>query len=109
MGRQVFFLDLKSDSLGADYDACHRPGCVPPQVLDDIRSSGVVAMEIYRCGNRLVLISETQEGLDAADRIGSRESEDWEVLMGEFQQAVPAAAKGEKWAEGAKVFDLGQH
>jgi hypothetical protein len=29
--------------------------------------------------------------------------------MGEFQQAVPAAAKGEKWAEGTKVFDLGQH
>jgi L-rhamnose mutarotase len=109
MGRQVFFLDLKSDSLGADYDAWHRPGCVPPQVLDDIRSAGVVAMEIYRCGNRLVLISETQDGIDAADRIGSPESQDWEMLMDEFQQAIPAAAKGEKWAEGAKVFDLDDH
>ena len=107
--RQVYFLDLRDDALAPEYDDWHRPGRVPAAVLDDIRASGVEAMEIYRCGERLVLISETQGASPVSDRVASPASRDWEVLMDNFHKPLPQAGEDEKWVEATKVFDLDQH
>ena len=109
MARQVFVLDLKSEALAAAYEAWHRPGHVPAQVLRDIGASGVVVMEIYRTGNRLVMVTQTVDDKEPADRTGSAESQAWEARMDAFQQPVDWAAPGEKWVAAQCIFDLADH
>ncbi len=107
--RQVYLLDLRSEDFASDYEGWHRPGRVPQAVLADIRASGVKTMEIYRCADRLVLISETAGDAPAADRIASQASRDWEELMDQFQKPLPQAACDQNWIEATKMFDLDDH
>lgn len=107
--RQVSCLDLRNEALGPEYDDWHCPGRVPVAVLDDIRDSGVEGMQMYRCGERLVLVSETGGDTPTSDRIGSQASRDWEALMDQFQQPLAQASSEEKWIEATKIFDLDDH
>ncbi len=109
MARQVYFLDLKSEAMAAEYEAYHAPGGVPAKVLADIRGAGILSMQIYRLGKRLVLISETDDDAVPTDRISSQASRDWEDLMSLFQQPLEQAREGEKWLGAAKIFDLSAH
>lgn len=107
--RQVYLLDLRSEDVASDYEGWHRPGRVPQAVLADIRAAGVEAMEIYRCSDRLVLISETSRDAPAADRLASQSSRNWEAMMDQFQKPLPQAACDQKWIEATKMFDLEDH
>nr|WP_162814806.1 L-rhamnose mutarotase [Erythrobacter aureus] len=107
--RQVYLLDLRDKDMAAEYEDWHRPGRVPDGVLDDIRDAGIEAMQIFRCGERLVMVSETCDDRTASNRIGSQASRDWEARMDRFQKPLPLATGGEKWAEAAKIFDLQDH
>ncbi len=109
MARQVFVLDLKDEAMAAAYEDWHRPGHVPAQVLRDIGASGIVAMEIHRSGNRLVMVTETAGDTPPADRTGSPESQAWEAQMDAYQQPVPWAAPGEKWVAAKRIFNLADH
>ena len=56
-------------------------------------------------------ILETAEGFSverkaAADAANPKVAE-WERLMWNYQQAIPAARPGEKWMLMEKIFDLG--
>jgi L-rhamnose mutarotase len=94
VNRHVLFLDLQDDpDLIAAYEAHHAPGAVPAHILDSIRSAGIETMEIYRTGNRLVMIMETSEAFDATakaevDRCDP-EVRAWETLMNRFQRPLP--------------------
>jgi len=109
MKRYCLALDLKDDpALIAEYEAYHRR--VWPEVIESISKSGIITMEIYRTGNRLFMIMETEEGFTfekkaAADKSNSRVQE-WEQLMWKYQQALPGAAPGEKWMLMKKIFSL---
>lgn len=109
MKRHCLALDLKNDeALIAKYEEYHRK--VWPEVLDSLQDSGIEHMEIYRVGNRLFMIIEVEDSFSFekksqmdADNVKVQE---WEVLMWEYQQALPMAKPGEKWLPMEKIFDF---
>ena len=110
--RRVLLLDLKHDpELIARYEAWHAAGAVPRPVVESIRAADIRSMEIYRSGNRLVLVMETGPDFDPAAKAEMDASNPdvvaWEALMSRFQQPLPWAGKGEKWLEAKRIFALG--
>ena len=60
MKKYCLALDLADDkTLIAEYETYHRS--VWPEILKSIKDSGIDQMEIYRTGNRLFMIMETNE------------------------------------------------
>lgn len=104
--RLCFTLDLVDDAaLIADYEARHAPGAVWPEVIGHIRASGIEAMEIWRAGDRLVMIAQAAEDYPRPTP-ASPESQRWETLMWRFQKPLPNSAPGEKWLEMKRIFTL---
>ena len=109
--RQVLLLDLKDDpDLIARYEAWHAAGAVPAPVTAAIRVAGIESMEIYRSGNRLVMVMETGPDFDpaakAAADVANPEVVAWEELMSRFQQPLPWAGEGEKWLPAERIYAL---
>lgn len=109
MPRYLLMLDLKNDpALIAEYEAHHR--AVWPQVLAHIRENGVIQMEIYRLGNRMAMLMETEAGFSfekmAAAAAGNEAVQRWEELMWTFQQPTPFTEAGGKWQRADRIFDL---
>jgi L-rhamnose mutarotase len=105
----VFALDLADDpELIAEYEVHHEPGNVWPEILNDIRASGIHNMQIWRTGSRLVMTAEVD---DDYPREHPREPkvDAWEELMWKFQRALTHAKPGQKWAPMKKIFDLAEH
>lgn len=107
--RYCLALDLKNDPvLIAEYETYHQ--AVWPEILQSIRESGIVQLEIYRVENRLCMIMEVNDDFsfdkksiaDATNPAVQR----WEELMWQYQQALPSARPGEKWLLMNKIFDL---
>ena len=113
MTRRVLILDLKDDpELIATYEAYHRPGAVPGPIVRSIQASGIEEMEIFRCGNRLVMLMETGPGFDpqakAADDAADPNVIAWEKLMDLYQQRLPWAPPGVKWLEAERIYALSE-
>lgn len=110
MSKQYYLtLDLKADDqLIAEYEEMHKG--VWPEIIDSIKSSGILNMEIYRTGTRLFMIMEVSEDFSfeqkAAMDAGNEKVQEWETLMWKYQQAVPGAKPGEKWMMMDKIFQL---
>lgn len=105
MKRYCLALDLKDDPiLIAEYEAYHRN--VWPEILASIKDSGITSMEIYRTGNRLMMIMETKDDFSFEEKAKMDQQnsivQKWETLMWKYQQALPNANPGEKW----KLMDL---
>lgn len=110
MQRYCLALDLKDDpALIAEYEMHHRQ--VWPEIIKSIRDAGIEALDIYRTGNRLVMIMEVYDDFSferkAATDAANVKVQEWEELMWKFQQALPGAKKGEKWMRMEKIFELG--
>ncbi|WP_116090513.1 L-rhamnose mutarotase [Sphingomonas crusticola] len=109
--RHVLLIDLADDAAAiARYEAWHAAGVVPPKITGSIRAAGIVAMDIYRSGNRLVMVMETEAGFDAARKAATDAADPavvaWERWMDEVQRPLPWAAAGAKWTEAARIFSL---
>lgn len=109
MNRYCLALDLKDDeALIKEYEGYHKK--VWPEILQRIREAGIEQMEIYRVGNRLFMIMETngnfnfeqKSRIDAADQ----KVQEWETLMWKYQQQIPGSKPGEKWVLLKKIFNL---
>jgi L-rhamnose mutarotase len=107
--RYCLALDLRDhpDSI-AEY--CRHHQAVWPEVTRSIKSAGIEDLEIYLVGNRLFMILETDESFsfEARDR-ADRENpavQEWERLMGRFQQSLPWARPGSKWTLMERIFKL---
>lgn len=114
MTRRVLILDLKEDpELIATYEAYHRPGGVPEAILNSIRASGIEEMEIFRSGNRLVMLMETGSGFDPQAKAAADAADPaviaWEELMDRYQQRLPWAPAGVKWLEADRIYALSEH
>jgi L-rhamnose mutarotase len=110
MARRYFALDLKPDpALIAEYERWHTPQAIWPEVTADLTAAGVKELEIFRCGNRLVMMMEVPDDLatDPAERAGGRSAQ-WEKLMWRFQQPLPFAKAGEKWVPMKRIFSLSE-
>ena len=109
MPRYCFALDLKNDpALIAAYERHHKN--VWPEILQSIRSSGITDMQIFRTGNRLFMIMETDENFSFESKseadAANPKVQEWETLMDEFQQRLPWADAKTKWVLMDKIFEL---
>jgi L-rhamnose mutarotase len=111
MKRYCLTLDLVDNPQSiAEYKRYHEH--VWPEITRSIRDSGIEDMEIYLLGNRLFMIMEVNDDFSfekkaKADNCNPKVQE-WEKLMGGFQQRVPQAKPGEKWALMEQIFKLDQ-
>lgn len=110
--RLCLALDLVNDAaLIQEYCRMHEPGSVWPAVIAHIRARGVIAMEIWQRGDRLLMVVDAADDYPRNDPSDFRrlENERWEACMTTFQRALPDRAPGEKWAPMRCIFRLADH
>src|SRR4051812_20058153 len=111
MKKYCLALDLVDDpALILEYERLHKPENVRPEIRKSILEAGITNMEIYRTGNRLFMIMET-DGSFSFDRKTAMDAanpavQDWEQFVWKFQQQLPWAKEGEKWILMDKIFQL---
>lgn len=111
MKRYCLALDLVEDAaLIKAYEHWHQPENVWPEIIVSLKKAGILNMEIYRTGNRLLMIMETMPDFSfetkAAIDNSNEKVQEWEELMGQFQQPLPWAKANEKWVEMKRIFKL---
>jgi L-rhamnose mutarotase len=109
--RHVLLIDLEDDAQAiAQYEAWHAAGAVPPAISASIRGADILAMDIYRSGNRLVMIMETGADFDpAAKAVTDAADPDvraWETRMDIVQRPLPWAISGSKWTPAKHIYSL---
>jgi L-rhamnose mutarotase len=111
--RHVLLLDLvdEADAI-ARYEAWHAAKAVPAEIVTSIRAAGITAMEIYRTGNRLVMLMETDDSFDparkAADDAANPAVVAWETRMNQVQRPLPWADPSAKWTVAPRIFALSE-
>lgn len=109
MKKYCLALDLKNDpDLIEEYKRFHQN--VWPEIIESIKKSGIINLEIYNIQDRLLMIIEADSNfsfekkskLDATNP----KVQEWETLMWKFQQALPGAKPREKWLLMDKIFEL---
>jgi len=109
MPRHCLTLDLKDDATAiAEYKRYHHK--IWPEVRDSLRAAGVEDMEIYLLGTRMFMIMDVNESFSlsakaAADAANAKVQE-WEAIMGGFQQPLPQSRPGQRWVVMERVFKL---
>jgi L-rhamnose mutarotase len=104
-------LDLQNDpDLIAEYKKFHEPDTIWPEVVENIKSQGILCEQIFLLGSRMVMVLETTDDFSfeakaAADQANPKMQE-WEQLMWKYQKALPEARSGEKWVRMEKIFDV---
>lgn len=109
MKRYVLALDLVDDAqLIKEYEVYHQK--IWPEIHDSIVDSGIENMEIYRAGNRLMMIMEVNNVFSfeakAKSDAKNEKVQEWEQLMWKYQRAIPTAKPGEKWVLMDRIFKL---
>ncbi len=104
-------MDLKDDpQLIAEYRRRHSEPEAWKEILDGIRSVGILEMEIYILDNRLFMIVETPLDFDwdtAMKRLATLpRQQEWEDYMAMFQQCREGATSDEKWQMMERMFYL---
>ncbi|GAC1421331.1 MAG: L-fucose mutarotase [Flavisolibacter sp.] len=111
MTRYCLALDLKNEpDLIAEYEKWHKKENRRPEIIKSILDSAIINMEIYRTGNRLFMIMETQDSFSFKNKADKDAADPnvqvWEQLMWKYQQPLPWAKKGEKWVLMNQIFKL---
>ena len=109
--RYVQFLEISDDpELIAQYRKWHSQEYNWKEVRDGIREVGILEMEIYLLGSRLVMIVDAPVDFrwsEAMKRLAPlpRQAE-WEALVSKFQGCRPDARSDEKWQPMERIFRL---
>ena len=109
--RYVQTMDLKDvPELIAEYKRRHSQEEAWPEVLAGIREVGILDMQIFILGTRLVMIVETPvefEWEQAMARLATLpRQQEWEDYMAIFQQCAEGATSDEKWQMMERMFYL---
>ena len=104
-------LDLRDEpELIAEYRRRHAKENIWKEVLDGIKEVGILEMDIYIRGTRLMMILEVPADLDldaAMARLATLpRKQEWEDFMSVFQQSAPGASSAEKWQPMERVFHI---
>jgi len=111
MKKYCLAVDLADNAdLITEYEHWHKPENLRPEIMKSITDAGITNMEIYRTGNRLFMIMETDETF-SFERKATMDAEnakvqEWEQFVWKFQQPLPWAKRGEKWVLMDKIFEL---
>lgn len=111
MPRNCLTLDLKDDAQAiAEYKRYHVK--IWPEIRESLFAAGVTDMEIYLLGTRLFMIMDVDETFSlsakaAADAANAKVQE-WEAIMGQFQQPLPQSRPGQRWVVMERVFSLAE-
>ena len=104
-------MDLKNDEeLIAKYKKAHDRYHAWPEIREGIRAVGILEMEIYMLGNKLVMIVDTPADFqweEAMNRLATlpRQAE-WEAFVSKFQGCAADARSDEKWQPMERMFRL---
>ena len=104
-------MDLRNNpELIAEYKLRHSKDKIWPEILEGIRSVGILEMEIYILGTRLFMIVETPLDFDwdsAMEKLaGLPRQQEWEDYMAIFQCSEPGSTSSEKWQPMERMFYL---
>lgn len=104
-------LDLKEDeALIREYCKLHTKECQDKAIRDEIRSVGILEMEIFRKDNHLFMIVETEPdfewGKAMAELAALPHQADWEALVSHYQKCDPGATSSQKWTLMERIFHL---
>jgi L-rhamnose mutarotase len=109
MKKYCLAVDLVDDPVMiAEYEVYHKKA--RPEIEKSILDSGITQMEIYRLGERLFMIMETEDEFSFENKAqmdaSNPQVQEWEQLMWKYQKALPSAKPGEKWVLMDKIFAL---
>lgn len=104
-------MELKNDStLIEEYKKRHSQPEAWSEILEGIRSVGILEMEIYISGNRLFMIVETPVDFNwdaAMARLATLpRQQEWEDYMAIFQQCKEGDTAEDKWKMMDRIFYL---
>ena len=109
--RYVQTMDLKDDpELIAEYKRRHSQAEAWPEIQAGIREVGILDMQIFILGTRLVMIVETPIDFEwnrAMARLATLpRQQEWEDYMAIFQKCAKGATSDEKWQMMERMFYL---
>lgn len=104
-------LDLRDNpELIKEYKLRHSKEKIWPEILEGIKSVGILEMEIYILGTRLFMIVETHVDFDwdtAMEKLSTLpRQQEWEDYMSIFQNTGNGATSSEKWKPMERMFHL---
>ena len=104
-------MDLKdSPELIAKYIEAHDRDHFWKEIEEGIKAVGILEMEVYILGNRIVMIVDAPLDFDwdsAMARLATLPRQDeWEATMAIFQDADPSATSAGKWRLMERMFHL---
>ncbi|MDE7237126.1 MAG: L-rhamnose mutarotase [Paramuribaculum sp.] len=109
--RYCQFLEIEDNpKLIELYRMMHSRAEAWPEVLAGIREAGILEMELYIVGNKVVMIVDTTIDFDwdsAMARLASmpRQAE-WEAAVAALQGCSPDATSDQKWTMMERMFHL---
>ena len=109
--RYVQTLDLRDNpDMIAEYRKWHSEEFHWKEIRDGIKAVGILEMEIYILGTRLVMIVDAPEDFDwqsAMDKLATlpRQAE-WEAFVAKLQGCRADARSDEKWQMMERMFYL---
>jgi len=105
-------LTLEDDPrLIEDYKKVHAAGACWPEITQGMIDVGILDMEIYIVGTRLIMIMDTvpefnHESAMAELATKPRQSE-WEAYVSRFQRTSADASADEKWQLMERIYKFG--
>ena len=109
--RYVQFLEISDDpELVAQYRKWHSEEYSWKEVRDGIRAVGILEMEIYILGSKLVMIVDAPADFqwnEAMARLATLPRQvEWEAFVSKFQGCPADACSDEKWQPMERMFRL---
>ena len=109
--RYVQTMELKDNpELIKKYKEAHSEEKAWREILDGIRAVGILEMEIYIAGPRLVMICDTALDFnwdEAMARLATLpRQQEWEEYVAAFQQCDAQATSDQKWQRMERMFRL---
>lgn len=109
MKRYCLALDLKNDPLLIHKYIEHHKR-VWPEIIESIKNSGVLDMQIYHFNDRLFMIIEVSDHF-SFEKKNKMDSQNpfvikWEELMSNYQKNLPFTSPNQKWVLMDKIFEL---
>ena len=109
--RYVQFLEISDDpELMAQYRKWHSEEYHWKEIRNGIREVGILEMELYMLGNKLVMIVDAPADFDwekAMARLATRPRQaEWEAFVSKFQGCAADARSDEKWQPMERMFRL---